>query len=129
MSQPAHEPSLEKWLHPGSFLHWQGQNFRLLVGNEADPLTLQVEELVTLKRRTFRLEELLVPQNEEAVGPVFALTMEDLQSELKCIRPAETSPLHTLSLPDQLLKRADAIIGVVEMVERLVNAEAARATL
>lgn len=129
MSQPTHEPSLEKWLHPGSFLHWQGQNFRLLVGNEADPLTLQVEELVTLKRRTFRLEELLLPQNEEAVGPVFALTLEDLKSELKRIRPAETNPLHTLSLPDQLLKRADAIIGVVEMVERLVNAEAARATL
>ena len=128
MSQPTPKPPLEKWLRPGSFLHWQGQSFRLLAGKEADPLTLQVEELVTLKRQTFRLEELLLPHDKDALEPIFALTLEALQAELACIRPA-ADPLHTLALPEQLLKRADGIIAVVETVERLVASEAARVAL
>jgi len=128
MSQPTHKPHLEKWLRPGSFLYWQGRSFRLLVGNEADPLTLLVEELVTLERQTFRVEELLLPQGKEAMEPIFALTLEALQAELECRQPA-SAPLHALALPDQLLKRADAMIGVVETVERLVASEAGRAVL
>ncbi len=128
MSQLTDRPSLERWLRPGSFIYWRGQSFRLLAGNEADPLTLQVEELVTLERQTFRLEELLLPHGQEAQEPVFALTLETLQAELASRRP-DSTPLHTLALPEQLLKRADVMIAVVETVERLVASEAARAAL
>ncbi len=122
------ETSFEQQLQPGHFLHWQGHSYRLLTGDKADPLTLHVENVATTEQQTLRMEDLLLCQGDNAAEPVFAPTLTALQHHLDRRSQAPASiPIHPDGLPDTLLKRADTIVSVVEMVERLVATEAGRA--
>ncbi len=117
-------------MQPGHFLHWQGQQYRLLPGDGTDPLTLQVENVTTAEQQTIRMEELLFCSGDDEAEPVFAPTLAGLQHELehRAQNPA-SMPIHPDGLPANLLEKADTIVTVVETVERLVAAEEGRARL
>jgi hypothetical protein len=128
MTRQPIEATLEMQLQPGHFLHWQGQQYRLLPGDGADPLTLHVENVVTAELHNIRMEELLLCSGDDQTEPVFAPTLTALQHELEYRTQGPISiPIHPDGLPDNLLKRANAIVTVVETVERLVAAEEGRA--
>jgi hypothetical protein len=127
MPHTAKAATLEKQLRPGSFLHWQGQRYRLLPGDACDPLTIRMEDIATSESRAVRIEELLLPKDGLA-EPIFAPTLEALQAELERRYPPPP-PVNVNGLPDQLVRQADSIVADVEMVERLVAAEAGRAAL
>jgi hypothetical protein len=127
MPHIANAAPLEKQLRPGSFLHWRDRRYRLLPGDACDPLAIRLEDIATSESRAVRIEELLLPADGLA-EPVFAPTLEALQAELerRCPPPR---PLNVNGLPDQLMRQADGIVAVVELVERLVAAEAGRVAL
>ncbi|GIK40481.1 MAG: hypothetical protein BroJett011_43140 [Chloroflexota bacterium] len=128
MSARPGNSALERSLKPGHFLYWQGQRYRLLPGDEADPLTLQLENIVTLECQAVRVEELLLPQGTALAEPVFAPSLAALQIELERRFPPP-EPVNPNGLPKQLRHKAEHIVSVVETVERLVTAEAGRALL
>lgn len=123
MTRIAGNSSFERLLKPGHFLFWQERRYRLLAGDPADPLTIHIEDIVTLEQGTIRIEELLLPVEGAASEPVFAPTLEALQQELERRHPLP-DPIQADSLPDHLADKADRIISVVETVDRLVAAEA-----
>lgn len=124
------ETTFERQLQPGHFLHWQGQRYRLLPGDKADPLTLHVENVATAEQQTLRMEELLLCSGEDEMGPVFAPTLAALQQEVERRSQNPVSmPIHPDGLPDNLLKRADTMVSVVETVDRLVAIEEGEARL
>ncbi len=124
--QPIETP-FERQLQPGHFLHWQGQRYRLLPGDEVDPLTLHVENVATTEQHTLRMEELLLCNGADEAEPVFAPTLAALQHELERRSQNPVSiPIHPDGLPDHLLNRAEAMITVVETVDCLVAAEEGR---
>jgi len=127
MNPQNHKESPEKWLRPGSFLYWQGQRFRLLAGDNPDPLLIQVEDIVTLEQQTIQLETLFL-SGEDSPGPIFAPSLEALQVELERIHP-QPNILNAEGLPEYLQYRADTIIAVVETVEKLVADERNRSVL
>jgi len=127
MNLPTNREPLEKWFRPGFFLYWQGQRFRLLAIDTPDPLVLQVENIVTLEHLNFRVETLFLLDDDNA-GPVFAPSLEALQAELERKYPPPLL-LNAGGLPDHLQKRADAIIAVVETVEKLVAEDISRSAL
>jgi hypothetical protein len=127
MAHTANAAPLEKQLRPGHFLHWQGRRYRLLPGDACDPLTIRLEDIATLEKHAVRIEELLLPKGDVA-EPIFAPTLEALQAELERRYPPP-QPLNVNGLPNQLVRQADSIVANVEMVERLVAAEAGRVAL
>lgn len=126
MTRIAGNSSFERLLKPGQFLFWQERRYRLLAGDPTDPLTLHVEDIATLEQGTIRIEELLLPAGDAASEPVFAPTLEALQQDLERRHPPP-DPIQADSLPDHLADKADRIINVVEMVDRLVAAAAEQA--
>jgi hypothetical protein len=120
------QPTFERQLQAGHFLHWQGQTYRLLPRNGADPLNLSLEHVVTAEQHTIRMEELLLNSGNEA-EPIFAPTLAALQQELegRCQAPAP-QVIHPAGLPVALLHKADRIVAAVETVERLIAVEAGR---
>lgn len=128
MTSQALETPFERQLQPGHFLHWQGQRYCLLPGDGADPLTLHVENVATAEQQTIRMEELLLCQGADEAEPIFAPTLAALQDQLERRSQQPVSiPIHPDGLPNSLLKRAEAMVTVVETVERLVAAEEGRA--
>lgn len=121
------EPTFERYLQSGHFLQWQGQRYRLLPGDEADPLTLHLENIATAQQQTVRMEELLLAKGDDQAELVFGPTLEALQQELDCLAQWSVSaPVHPDGLPATLLKKADVIVNAVETVEQLVAVEEGR---
>lgn len=118
--------SWERALKAGQFLYWQGRRYRVLPGATADPLTVHVEDIATLKRETIRMEALLLPEGESE--PIFGSSPEALQQELERRYPPP-EPIQADSLPEHLCGKAERIVNVVETVDRLVSAEEGRAGL
>jgi hypothetical protein len=119
---------VETYLKPGHCLYWQDRRYRLLPGDPADPLTVHLEDVDSLEPAIVRVEELLLPHGEASAEPIFAPTLTALQEELERRFPPP-EPVHADSLPAHLLRKADRVVQVVEMVERLVSAEEGRASL
>lgn len=110
---------LDRRLRPGHFLFWQGQSYRVLSGDPADPLILHLEQLPSLTRHQANLIDLLLPATAEA-EPLFAPTQAALQQQVERRYPPPAL-IHPPALPTNLRQKAETIITVVEAVEHFIN--------
>ncbi len=111
-------PTLERSLQPGWFIHWQRQTWRVVSYDKADPLHVVVEKVATGEAEALSLLQLLSVRESEP-EPIFAATQEELQMELEHQAPAP-QPVTSTDLPESLLAKADAIIAVVQMVDKVI---------
>jgi hypothetical protein len=120
-------PTLERSLRPGWFIHWRHQTWRVVSDDKADPLQIGVENVATGEAEVFSLLQLLSIREGEP-EPIFASTPEELQLALERRAPALPSMTST-DLPESLLAKADTIITVVQMVDHVILEKEKRAWL
>lgn len=119
----AHIPPLllENTLRSGWYVYWQGQTYLILSVN-LNQLLIHVEHSPTLAHQTLRLETLLLDCSTPQTAPVFAPSLEALQTKIaRQVRPPTIAP--TAGLPETLLARADSLIHTVQFVEQQVADE------
>ncbi len=110
--------AIERSLQPGWFIYWQHQTYRVVAYDKSDPLHIAVENVATHQAEALSLLQLLSVRENES-EPIFAPTHEVLQIELgrRCPPP---KPVSSMALPDCLLAKADTIITIVQMVDKVV---------
>lgn len=118
---------IENTLRPGWYVFWQDHTYRIL-STSSDHLVIHVENIHSLEHREFRLETLLLALPDHQAAPLFAPSLEALQTKIARQRPAHTTT-PTADLPETLLARADALIQVVQTIERQVVGVLRRAAL
>ena len=116
-------------ISPGAFVWWQKQIYQIRSFDPEEPLLIHATELKTASPALLSLPDLLLPAKaNEKAGALFASTLETLQSQIE--QPGQPSrPVTSVNLPERLLAKADAIIRVVETVERSVQASERQASL
>lgn len=120
-------PTFEKCLLPGSFIYWRNRRYRVVARDESSSLIVHVEDVETAEPDTLSVAELLCSPDDKSV-PLFAPTLKELEKEIEGQCPA-LKPISPLSLPDNLLQKADTIIAVVDAVEKWVSEKKRLASL
>lgn len=105
-------------IRPGSFVWWQKQIYQIQAFDPQEPLLLQATDLTTSSPALLSLPDLLLPAKaNDRAHALFAPTLGQLQSQIQ--QPCQPPPpVTSINLPEGLLAKADAIIRVVETVER-----------
>lgn len=114
----AHHTPVENVLRPGWYVYWQDQIYRIL-STSPDHLGIHVEHIHTLEQHDLRLETLLLDQPDQHSAPLFAPSLDALQTKIARQHPTQTTTPAD-DLPETLLTRADTLIHTVQTIERQV---------
>ena len=107
--------SLKKSLHPGWYIYWHKQIYRIQ-SLDNEKLIIHVEDHLSSEISSLSMKELMRAEENGRAIPLFAPTLERLLQEIKSLQPLPEGAPES-GIPSKLLEKADEIIKVVQQVE------------
>lgn len=124
MSRQSEATCLDPCFKPGSYVYWGQHTYQVEPPAVADPLTIWLKDVETDEIGPFSVTELLVRAgHQNQLAPIFAPTLAKL-NQARQAQYLPKPPAPTSNLPQSFLKRAEAMIELVEAVEQSIRTAA-----
>ncbi len=113
---PKSAPAQDDFIHPGGYVRWQGEPYRILC---LDLRSVTIEHVTSQEQRCLAVAELLMPNEHES--PLFASSLAALTPTGAPVAPSIPPPDATLS--QALRSKASQIVACIEAIEERLNQE------
>lgn len=123
MKRVVYEPNgnVDKLIRPGCFVYYRGRTWRIASQDKANPLIIELEDTQSHDLRPTRVQEFFNPVEDGQPEPLFASTLDELQTQIAQRRSPPPQVGLSDNLPEFALKKADALINTVEIVRELIE--------